>query len=395
MKRILYLAAVTILAAVSCNKIENDAPAQQSNVPSFVASVDGANTKTVIDGMKSYWDGTEGIRVLDGSESKVYTATVEKAETATFTEKDATKLTGDDYLAVYPEGPAGSVTWDGNIANAAKKLWLYDKQIAVPGSYASDAHIAIAHTVKDNANLEFKNVTSLIKFSIKGDNIDEVCFFGNSGEVLSGNFDVVYNNGDPVVSGKDAYEEYNYTYVKLVAENNATLENGKTYYISVLPGEFEAGFGVETVVDGVKYQKFNHNPYTIYRNQIIDLGELEWIEPEPPAVTEKKLYLTPNSNWKVDNARFAAYFFGSTPNEVWVSMTDDDKDGIYELNIPEGYDYGTGNVIFCRMNPSQSANNWNNKWNQTADLKIPSDGTNHYTVKSNTWDKGGGTWSTK
>ena len=54
MKKILFLAAVTILAAVSCNKIENDAPAQQSNVPSFVASVDGANTKTIIDGMKSY-----------------------------------------------------------------------------------------------------------------------------------------------------------------------------------------------------------------------------------------------------------------------------------------------------------------------------------------------------
>ena len=102
-----------------------------------------------------------------------------------------------------------------------------------------------------------------------------------------------------------------------------------------------------------------------------------------------KLYLTPNTNWENDNARFAAYFFGN--GEKWVSMTDPDKDGVYEVEIPTGYP----NVIFCRMNPNASANNWNNKWNQTADLVIPTNGNNHYTVKAGTWDKGGGTWSTK
>ena len=104
----------------------------------------------------------------------------------------------------------------------------------------------------------------------------------------------------------------------------------------------------------------------------------------------EKLYLTPNSNWKQSNARFAAYFFGN--GETWVSMTDPDKDGVYEVKVPTDKKYP--NVIFCRMNPSASANNWNNKWNQTADLTIPTSGANHYTVKAGTWDKGGGTWST-
>ena len=113
---------------------------------------------------------------------------------------------------------------------------------------------------------------------------------------------------------------------------------------------------------------------------------------EEPEVTDKTLYLKPNANWKQSNARFAAYFFGG--KEKWVSMTDADKDGIYEVNIPEGYDYGC-NVIFCRMNPNTTANNWNNKWNQTSDLKAPTDGKNLYTVKEGTWDKGGGTWSVK
>ena len=100
------------------------------------------------------------------------------------------------------------------------------------------------------------------------------------------------------------------------------------------------------------------------------------------------LYLTPNSNWKQSSARFAAYFFGS--GDAWASMTKvEGETDLYQVVTPEG---NWTNVIFCRMNPSASANNWNNKWNQTSDLVY--DGTkNHYTVKSGTWDKGGGTWS--
>ena len=102
------------------------------------------------------------------------------------------------------------------------------------------------------------------------------------------------------------------------------------------------------------------------------------------------LYLTPNANWKVDNARFAAYFFGN--GETWVSMTDTNGDGIYEVKVPTDKKYP--NVIFCRMNPGNAANNWNNKWNQTGDLVIPTTGANHYTVPEGTWDKANGTWST-
>ncbi len=113
-------------------------------------------------------------------------------------------------------------------------------------------------------------------------------------------------------------------------------------------------------------------------------------DPENPVIPEaKKLYLVPNANWKIDNARFAAYFYGS--GETWVDMTDEDGDGIYECELPEGYP----NVIFCRMNPGTTDNNWDNKWNQTPDLVVPTDGTNCYTVPEGSWDNGNGTWSTK
>ena len=105
------------------------------------------------------------------------------------------------------------------------------------------------------------------------------------------------------------------------------------------------------------------------------------------AATASKLYLKPNSNWLTGGARFAAYFFES--GDCWVDMTDPDGDGLYECAVPDGFT----NVIFCRMNPGDTANNWNNKWNQTADLIVPTDGANCYTVTEGTWDAGGGTWS--
>lgn len=102
-----------------------------------------------------------------------------------------------------------------------------------------------------------------------------------------------------------------------------------------------------------------------------------------------KLFMKPNSNWTSSGARFAAYFFGD--GDVWVSMADTNGDGIYEVEVPAGKNFT--NVIFCRMNGSTTANDWNNRWNQTSDLVW--DGTNNlYTIKDGTWDKGGGTWST-
>ena len=131
--------------------------------------------------------------------------------------------------------------------------------------------------------------------------------------------------------------------------------------------------------------------YTTVAQQTTEGKEPEVEEPE---VTENVLYLKPNSNWKQSNARFAAYFFNNGGN-AWVSMVDSDSDGIYEVNIPEGYTFGD-NVIFCRMNPSSTANNWNNKWNQTADLKIPTDGKNLFTIPGNTWDSAANSnWSVK
>lgn len=371
MKKILFWSAVTVLAAVSCNKIENDAPVQESNVPEFVATVDGANTKTVLDGMKSYWNGIEGIRVLDGTVSKVYTATVEKAETATFEEKDATALSGNDYLALYPEGPAGSVAWDGDIENAAKKFWLPGDQTATEGSYDPSTHIAVAYTEAGNNNLEFKNVTSLIKVEVANDDVTEICFYGNKQEKISGNFDVLYNGGEPTAS-VEGYDANGY------AKITGDIKKGSVYYISILPCTFTEGFTIEFAIGGTKYTKSMSSEFVVGRNQVVTLPVVEFEIQEMETTT---IYMLPTNSMVESGNRFAAYCFGENAVATWYDMTDSDSDGIYEVELPTSFD----NVIFCSMKSSTTVNDWNNKVDQTGDLIMPTDDKVCYISYSGSW----------
>ncbi|MCR5494423.1 MAG: hypothetical protein K6F15_02195 [Treponema sp.] len=100
-----------------------------------------------------------------------------------------------------------------------------------------------------------------------------------------------------------------------------------------------------------------------------------------------KLYFIPSTTWSTSSPRYAAYFFEGSTNE-WVSMTLDSDSGYYVCSKPET---AYTSVIFCRMNPSTTENIWGNKWNQTADLTIPSD-KDTYQYADGAWDEGSGEW---
>ncbi len=111
--------------------------------------------------------------------------------------------------------------------------------------------------------------------------------------------------------------------------------------------------------------------------------------PSPsPEPTTRTLYFKPNSGWKMDGARFAMYSWGS--GQHWTSMTrvDGETEDIYEAELPSG----DTTVIFVRMNPATTDNNWDNMWNQTGDLVVPSD-KNLFTLAEDVWDGATTTWS--
>lgn len=110
-------------------------------------------------------------------------------------------------------------------------------------------------------------------------------------------------------------------------------------------------------------------------------------EPIPPTT----VYLKPNSNWKQASARFAIYCWNSSGNK-WFDMTKIDCDGnYYTVEIPGEY----SEFKFVRMNPATNTNNWENKWNETGDLNVPTDDKVLFTVdNTNDWNGATTTWST-
>lgn len=112
----------------------------------------------------------------------------------------------------------------------------------------------------------------------------------------------------------------------------------------------------------------------------------------------KTYYFMPSDDWKKDGARFAAYVHNSTNNDYkWYSMTYDKALSCYSftLTLSDGYN----EVIFYRMNGSNTDNKLENKWNQTPGNNsgyesLPTDGKNCYKL-NNGWDNCGGSWITK
>ena len=514
------VAAVAMFAAMSCAK-EIVQDNQQAGMPdndalTFVARVDGADdaseTKSVLDGLKSYWDGEEKIWILDPRNEtndegpflntgwkKGFTAVTEKSQTATFVEDDnTTSFEGETLMAVYPAGPAGSACWEGG-ESSVTGMWLSNEQTAVAWSYDPNAHIAIAQTAAASNVLKFKNVSSLLKFQVAHNTKGEVKFISykpaeGDAPRIAGNFSVNYNGGEPVVTPEN--DKMTFDAVALKGE----FAEGSDYHMAILPANLAYGFAVqingytvkELKGDSLTDEKFV-NLLDRKRNMILNLGTVslnfgvcgthtDWKSDTPMSYDETTglyvaqdvvfagednkfkiracgmwassvgtggaivvnsenqgsldggdssiaagtydiwfdagqkiiyamsdgktpgdieytsvVYLKPNANWKQDGARFAAYFYRE--GMQWVDMTDEDGDEIYECEVPEG----TSRVIFCRMNPDVAENRWNSEtdteetkalWNQSADLKLPIDDTNCYTIAEDAWDKGEGSWST-
>lgn len=96
-------------------------------------------------------------------------------------------------------------------------------------------------------------------------------------------------------------------------------------------------------------------------------------------VSGKTIYFKPNEGWKADSARFAAYMWtgsGGSGKEEWYDLTDEDGDGTYCFTSTNGW----SNIIFARMNPATTANNWDNKWSQTDNLTVHEGDNPCYTI---------------
>ena len=257
---------------------------------------------------------------------------------------------------------------EGNVFEKTTELTKVYENLAWETTYAFEVYAA-----NDNGNTSFTTVVENVTIGEEPVVLTYNIYLKNED-----NWDAVYFYawGDDFKTAEWPGEQMTKTTVEEVE-----------YYVYALPAEAtgktinflfnNGGNGKQTAdIEGIVVDQ-NH----FYTN---------YVEPTPePEPTDHILYFQPNSNWKIDNARFAAYFFGN--GDTWANLTlVEGETDIYSVTVPEGYP----NIIFCRMNPNATANNWNNKWNQTADLTVPTDGKNFYVVPENAWDGSNAAWST-
>ena len=83
---------------------------------------------------------------------------------------------------------------------------------------------------------------------------------------------------------------------------------------------------------------------------------------------KRVLYLQINNDWKTLNARYAAYVWTDGKDPMWFDLSQEDGD-VYRVELTaEAKSWS--NVIFVKMKPNTTDNEWKYSDAQTADLKI-------------------------
>ena len=351
-KNLFMVAAVALMALVSCSKEDLTNKGVQGEASDIVFSAEleqpagepaaqpsEIQSKTSLGAMSG---NNRPVSWVKGDQIKINGVTFTAASAGSRTDFTPTGSfnTAATYYAVYPASAAGAADHSKVTIPASQK-----------GTFA-EAAISVAKS--NTQSLSFKNVASIIKFQVPSE-CSEVTIESTSN--LAGTFNVTFNGETPSIGTVSNGS----TKITL----SGSFAAGTDYYVAVLPGSHK--FIVQ--MDG-HVSKDSDKGVQLNRSNITNLATL-------PAL--RSVYLLPNV-WDKDGARYAICVKGTGLNDKWYDMTDSNSDGVFEAYVPAGYT----SVDFCRMNGTTVANNWDNKWNDTSFLDVPTGNTN-YCVKYD-WD---------
>jgi hypothetical protein len=303
-------------------------------------------------------------------------------------------LTNGVYVKSYANVPAGSHefkitngTWDN-----AKGAWCVDASTSTPGYTGTDN---ISFILLNATNITISYNESTDKITLKAEGLDKFGEFTINSYTLCGDFPCFGGDWAPTNKANNMTKGNDGIWTKTY--ENITLE-AKTYQYKVAANN-NWGNGEFPTQGNNQYEIKEAGAYNITFTYNPAKPELTCNASLVGEATEKILYpanttiyVTIHSAWAINNARFAAYFFGSN-GDNWTDLTNVNND-IYSLTVPAGEWYG---MIICRMNPETTENTWDNVWGaQTKDIMYE-EGQNHYIINSEdpTWDgnKPNGSWN--
>jgi len=253
--RYIFSAALTVIAAASCQKENTSGIASEVIVN---ATIENTDTKTVLgegytgtDGKvhhKVLWLRSDNISVFDanGNNHRFISYAADNSEVAKFQKvADAyTKeafVTGNEYHAIYPGTSDNSIDINTKTITVAS---IDNNQKPVKNGFTDDLAVAYGYGTesytsgeKTYVNMTFMNITALIKFELVGNDITEVRFLDKNAAYLAGaNFTVTFSGNEitpSLASGK-----------KQIFMNNIVKNEDNTYSVTPL----EAGIYYMVIV---------------------------------------------------------------------------------------------------------------------------------------------------
>ncbi len=350
MKKTLYIlfAAALAIASAACTReeiLENEQTGKEART--FTCSLEGddALTRTDITKQgKTVWAEGDKLFVTNGTESDTLTVDSKYAGQKYF--EFSTTLEGKIYV-VYPVSAAKGVNENGIFT------------VSIPnvqnGEFGS-ANIACA--VAEDRYVKMKNVTAVLRFKVAADAAApvKVVSINSVGNNVTGDINVDLSTGTPAVS---TIEGNSYSSDVTVSVDGS---NGNSFYATVIPGTYKAGFSMSAVTLDLKNAKESRTTVSdkeIKVNGYYDLGtigaELQPLDGDG----------SQNNPWQINDlpALLAVAYYvneGHTMAGEYVELTDNIKNmtasiGYYDasLNVKKQFkgDFdGNGKTVSLNIN---------------------------------------------
>ncbi len=350
MKKTLYIlfAAALAIASAACTReeiLENEQTGKEART--FTCSLEGddALTRTDITKQgKTVWAEGDKLFVTNGTESDTLTVDSKYAGQKYF--EFSTTLEGKIYV-VYPVSAAKGVNENGIFT------------VSIPnvqnGEFGS-ANIACA--VAEDRYVKMKNVTAVLRFKVAADAAApvKVVSINSVGNNVTGDINVDLSTGTPAVS---TIEGNSYSSDVTVSVDGS---NGNSFYATVIPGTYKAGFSMSAVTLDLKNAKESRTTVSdkeIKVNGYYDLGtigaELQPLDGDG----------SQNNPWQINDlpALLAVAYYvneGHTMVGEYVKLTDNIKNmtasiGYYDasLNVKKQFkgDFdGNGKTVSLNIN---------------------------------------------
>lgn len=235
-KKIICISTL-LLVLSSCDALQIFHAEYQCEINNLVAEC--FQTKTILNESNGliHWSPYDSIRVLCNGKSSVFHS-FDKNESAstTFYGKMTIVQGGSNQNSIFGVYPSDM---QAKAESDLIEMQIPDCQNAVQGNFDRKSFPSIGITDSGDGHISFKCICGGVRFKVSSIGIKSVVFTGNNGEILAGDIQVKYGEGETpkiqiVSNGRKS--------VSLICDDGFVV--GRWYYISLLPTVLEKGFTI-------------------------------------------------------------------------------------------------------------------------------------------------------